>query len=333
MMRFAIAALAALAAAAPSVRPEIARVLADYLKFSPAELSDLQRGRIVRHAVESPSPGEIAIVGAVRVRARVQKLLESVRNISEFKRGPGVLQIGRFSNPPAAGDLDALTVTEDDFDPTDCRVGDCGVRLPAEVIRRLPHDDNGGDGGAAEPASRWFKDVLLEHVSAYWSGSPGRMTSYDDSRRPIYPVEEFNGVLRNAPTLGALVPALPAHLGRFPSEPVEGAEDFLYWSKEKFGMSPFISVTQITILCPSAQLCVIASKDVYSSRYLDASLGLTIASVDAADPDAFYLVYMNRSRSSALKGIFSGLRKAIAERRARSGLEETLKTVRARLER
>lgn len=328
----ALAALVACAAApAPAVRSEIARVLTDHFKFTAAELSDLRKGRVVRHAVESAAPGEIAVVGAVRVRAPIRKLIAAVGNISDFKRGPGVLEIGRFSDPPAAADLDRLTVTPDDFDANDCRVGDCDVRLSAAVIKQMPRDNN-GDGFGHEAPAAWFKEILLAHVRAYWFGTSGRIISYDDSTRPIKPIEEFDGILRNAPGLAALVPQLPAHLAHFPSQRLGGAQDFLYWSKEKFGMSPFITVTQITIVCPSELLCVIASKDVYSSRYIDASLGITIASLDAGDPDAFYLVYANRSRASALKGMFSGLRKTFAERRARSGLEETLKMVKARLE-
>jgi hypothetical protein len=334
MMRqtVALAALVACAAAtAPAVRPDIARVLEDHFKFTPAELAELGKGRVVRHAIDSSAPGEMAVVGAVRVRAPIRRLLDSVRNISEFKRGPGVLEIGRFSDPPAAADLDRLTVTRDDFDANDCRVGDCGVRLPADMIKQVPHDGN-GDGSGHEAPAAWFKEILLEHVRAYWSGTSGRITRYDHGARPIKPSEEFDGILRNAPALAALVPQLPAHLSHFPSQRIGDAEDFLYWSKERFGMSPFITVTQITIVCPSVQLCVVASKDVYSSRYIDASLGITIASLDDGDPDAFYLVYANRSRASALKGMFSGLRKTFAERRARGGLEETLRTVKTKLE-
>jgi len=73
------------------------------------------------------------------------------------------------------------------------------------------------------------------------------------------------------------------------------------------------------------------TRDVYSSRYLDASLALTIAT-DAGSQNAIYLVYANRSRANALKGLFSGMRRAIAERRARGGLEASLKTLKERLE-
>src|SRR5206468_4219658 len=110
---------------------------------------------------------------------------------------------------------------------------------------------------------------------------------YDDDDTPIRPIEEFGGVLAQMPEIGVLAPGLPDHLARFPASRVAGAEDFLYWSKEKFGVAPFISVTHVTILCPSAaRTCVMATKDVYSSRYIDASLALAIASdaSAAADP-------------------------------------------------
>ena len=78
--------------------------------------------------------------------------------------------------------------------------------------------------------------------------------------------------------------------------------------------------------------CVVATKDVYSSRYLDASLALTIASDGLSDPNHFYLVYANRTRADALKGRFSMLRRAIAGRRARASLEENLGSLKNQLE-
>jgi len=317
---------------APGLDPDVATALTRYLRFSQSELVELQRGKVVRHGVNTTVPGEIAVVGAVRVSAPPMRLVEAVRRIAEFKRSPDVLQIGRFSDPPSLRDLDSLTVGKDDFDAAHCHVGDCGVRLPADAIRRLPREVDTKGPGAQERAARWFKQQVFDNATAYWSGAPGRIVSYDDGSEPIRPVDEFDGLLESTPIIAALAPTLASHLSSFPSHRMEGAEDFLYWSKEKFGIAPFITVTHVTIVCPSERRCLVASRDVYSSRYIDASLALTIASSDFADPGAFYLVYSNRSRASALKGAFSGLRKSIAEHRARGNLEETLKTLKQRLE-
>ena len=138
--------------------------------------------------------------------------------------------------------------------------------------------------------------------------------------------------MRGFPAIATLVPELPNHLRDFPSGSLPGAEDFLYWSKERFGIAPFITVTHVTLICTSAETCVMTTKDVYSSRYFDASLALAIASDAVGTPNAFYLVYANRSRANALKGGLSRLRRMVAERRARGGLEASLKTIKAQLE-
>jgi hypothetical protein len=311
---------------------EVRAVLMQQLRFSAAELDDLQRGQVVKHGLPTRSPGEVAVVGGVRVQAAKAAFFARVRDIARFKSGPEVLQIGRFGNPPSPADLAALTIDKDDFDVRSCRVGDCDIRLPAEVIRRFASeiDPNAPDAQARGVAL--FKQLLFEDVAAYLSGGARRLTQYDDGPKPIHPQQEFEGILANMPEIGALMPGLPDHLRHFPSSRLRDAEDFLYWSKEKFGIAPFISVTHVTIVCRSAPTCLMTTKDVYSSRYLDASVALAIAADAGGTPEAFDLIYENRTRANALKGSMAGLRRSMAERRARAGLEASLKTVKTQLE-
>jgi hypothetical protein len=292
----------------------------------------LSHGRTVRHSIETHIAGEIAAVGAVRVDATKAAFLARVRDIVRFKQGPSVLQIGRFSDPPGAADLATLVVDSVDFDARACRIGDCPVRLPAEVIHRVQREIDPKLPDVQARTAAFFKQVLFDDVAAYVSGGPGRFTEYDDGAKPIRPVEAFNAILSATPAIGTLVPELPAHLQQFPSASVAGAEDFLYWSKEKFGVAPFISVTHVTIACPSEQTCMMTTKDVYSSRYIDASLAVAIASDVPGTPNAFYLVYANRSRVSALTGFLSSVRRSMVERRVRSALEDSLKTIKTDLE-
>ena len=324
----------AMLAQAPAfdMHPEIRAVLLRDLKFSPDELADLERGQIVKHGIDTTASGEVAVAGAVRVKASKAAFLDRVRDIARFKSGPNVLQIGRISNPPVLDDIAALTVGRDDFDVLACHVGDCPVRLPADVIRRFEQEIDRKAPDAQARGAALFKRILIEDVQAYVSGQPGRMLQYDDGSRPIRPVDEFVSLLKNAPSFGALIPGLPDHLEHFPSKILPESEDFLYWSKEKFASEPFITVTHVTIVCPSAATCVMATKDVYSSRYLDASLALSVASDAVRTPGSFYLVYVNRSRANALKGGFSALRKSVVQRRARGSLEESLGAIKLLME-
>ena len=324
---------AALIAAADSdINVAIRGVLTRYLRFTTSELADLQAGKVVKHGLDSTAAGEVGVVGAVRINAPKAKFLARVRDIARFKSGPDVLQIGRFSRQPTLDDLAALTVEAADFDRRKCRVGNCGVRLPAAVIQRVEREIDPGAPDVQQRAAAHFKQVLLDDVIAYVNGSPGRFEQYDDGSRPIRPIDEFDGVLRSSPALAALVPGLTDHLKNFPASRLPDADDFLYWSKERVSMSTFITVTHVTIVCPSTATCVMTTKDVYSSRFIDASLAISIATDSLETPSAFYLVYANRSRANALKGGFSSLRRAIVERRARGSLEEHLRTLKAQME-
>ena len=325
---------AALIAAVDSdINVAIRGVLTRYLRFTTSELADLQAGKVVKHGLDSTAAGEVGVVGAVRINAPKAKFLARVRDIARFKSGPDVLQIGRFSRQPTLDDLAALTVEAADFDGRKCRVGNCGVRLPAAVIQRVEREIDPGAPDVQQRAAAQFKQVLLDDVIAYVNGSPGRFEQYDDGARPIRPLDEFEGVLRSSPALAALVPGLPDHLKNFPASRLPDADDFLYWSKERVSMSTFITVTHVTIVCSSTATCVMTTKDVYSSRFIDASLAISIATDSLETPSAFYLVYANRSRANALKGGFSSLRRAIVERRARGSLEEHLRTLKAQMER
>ena len=304
-------------------------VLTTKLGFSTGELTELSQGRTVKHGLQAHAQGEIAVAGAVRIRASKTAFFARVRDIERFKSGEGVLQIGRFSSPPVLEDLAALTVDKDDFDPRSCRVGDCGVRLPATAIERLRREIDVNAPDAQAKGAAFLKQILLDDVSAYLSGTE-RMTQYDDGSKPIRPVDELDGVLAAMPEIGLLLPGLPDHLRHFPTAKLPEAEDFLYWSKEKFGIAPFITVTHVTIVCRSSATCLMTTRDVYSSRYLDASVALAIAT--DAGPDSFDLVYDNRSRASALKGGLAAVRRMVTERRARGALDENLKTIKKLLE-
>src|SRR6185369_6747794 len=100
--------------------------------------------------------------------------------------------------------------------------------------------------------------VLLDHVGAYLSGGAGRILAYDDEKRPVRPVDDFAGLLKNSPYVGRLVPGLPDHLQALGADPMPGAEDFLYWSKEKFGLTPFVTVTHVMIMPAAPTSTVIA---------------------------------------------------------------------------
>jgi hypothetical protein len=314
--------------------PDLRGVLSTELKFSPSDLAELEAGKIVARRLGAAAPGEVGAAGAVRVQGHKEALVDLYRDIVNFKRGPDVAAIGLFRDPPSIADLESLPLDTRDVNLRSCRVGNCDIRLPTAAILRFQHDVDWRASDADARAAALFKEVLIEHVRAYISGGgPGLITEYDDEKRPVRPMADFSGLLAGSSYIEKLVPGVSRHLQAFSSSPLAGGEDIIYWSKESMGSAaPFVTVTHIVIAQPTPASFVIASRDVYSSRYIDASLSLTIASDSVASPDAFYLVYVNRSRADALKGALAGLRRSIVERRVRASLEENLKLTKARLQ-
>ena len=317
---------------APDLPPVLRSLLADEFKFSASDLSELEKGEVVAHRLGATAYGEAGAVGAVRIAGRKETFVDLYRDITQFKRGPVVTSIGMFGDSPSVRDLASLVVNHRDLNLRECKLNDCDIRLTAGAIKRFQSEVNWSAPDADERAALLFKEIFAGYVHDYMSGGSGRITQYDSQKRPIRPADEFSALLAGSPYIDRLAPGLARHLEAFPANRLAGAEDFVYWSAEKFGrLAPFVSATHVTIAQPAANTYVIVSKNVYSSRYFDASLSLTVAA-DGVQPGGFYLVYVNRSRSSVLKGSFAGMRRAFVERGARGSVEENLELTKAKVE-
>src|SRR5215471_7666962 len=231
----AAAAVATLSAgsASPDIQPELSVILTRDFQFSRDEVVDLSRGKIVKHILPPTAPDEFGVVGAIRIQGSRERLVTAYRDIVTFKKNEEVPQIGRFSDPPSNSDLETLTTDRDDFDLRRCRVGDCDIRLPAAEIQRIGASIDWKRPDADARASMLFKQILLAHVRAYASGGPGRITQYDDASVPVKPVVAEDELIRASSYLDALRPGLSAHVACFWENFLNGAEDLLYWSKEK----------------------------------------------------------------------------------------------------
>jgi hypothetical protein len=324
-------------AAEPPSRPrEPHTLLGNHLGFGAAELQDLERGRPIKRSLAPSDPREIALAGAVRLEVPRAYFLDRFRDIVDFKRAPRVLQVGRFSDPPRLEDVRSLTLPDTEVeDLRRCRVGDCNVKLPASVIRRLETEVDWSQPDAREQVTRIVRGMLVDRARAYLRGGPAALEPDAARRSPVVPSRELAAILDASPYLVPYAPELRSVLEAFPRIGLPASEHFLYWSKETFELKPVISVTHVALYTPErldGTMTIIASAGLYASHYLDASLGLTLVVDAAAGREGCYVVYVNRSRVDALQGFLSGVRRALAERRARSGTEESLLFLKARLE-
>jgi hypothetical protein len=304
---------------------------------TPLELSNLEKGQTIVKLPKTSDTREVAVFAIVRLDVSSPFFVDSVRDIVRFKTGDNVMQTGKFSNPPRLEDLAGLTLEPADIEALRrCRVNNCDMKLPARTIERFRKDVNWSAPNYRERASELFRLVLFENVQNYLTAGHAALGEYNDKAYVLRIADEFATLLRPAPYMYAYAAEFEKHLQGFPHANEAGAEDFIYWSKERFGMKPVVSVTHVSIYkrnTPSGQHVLIASKGIYASHYFEVSLGMTGFVQGLSEPNRSYLIYINRSRADALRGFLAGLKRSLISGSVRDGARKNMELIKEKLER
>jgi hypothetical protein len=331
----------ALGAGAPghgSAATPVQIFLTDNFRFGAGEFRDLERRLPITRTLDTADGREVATVSAIQIRVPPEFYADQLRDIVAFKRNAAVLQIGRFGVPARAEEASDLTLEADDVDHLRrCRPGACEIQLSAEAIARFQQAAPWQTADPQDAANRTMREVLAGLVNRYHGSGDAALQPYADRDPPTSVATEFARMIASRPAILQRVPVLHDHVVRYPQrENDAGVKDVIYWSKERMGPAVVVSVTHLAIArvdgAPPLAFAA-ASKQIYSSHYFDASLGLTIVLRDEARPESAYLVYANRSRIDALGGFFGGVKRAIVRSRARSAAQASMVEARDRVER
>jgi hypothetical protein len=304
-------------------------------RFSPSDFAALDRGEPVARVLDTERR-EVAIVGAIRIKAPRERLLDRYRDVSSLRGSGIVLEVGTFGNPPRAEDLKGLSPETYDLERIrDCRPGDCGVRVSAETMARFGREVNWRAGDWREQAGSLWRRVLAEYAAGY--RATGALGDYRNKATPLSVAEEFDVLFEQSRDFSSIAPEFFAYLQGFPRATLEGAEDILYWEKDDIGLRPITSITHLTLYTPGhrgpqpRRPALVATKQIYATHYFDAGLGLTLAFDDG--PDGFYMLSLNRARTRSLQGFMRALVRSTVLRRSRDAMEHVLRSTRQALER
>ncbi len=306
--------------------------LQKHLAFTAADLAALEQGQVIAKQPKASETRELVTFGAVKVATARDSFVSRFRDIVNFKRSANVQQIGKFQATPAVSDLNGFTLDEDDYRALkQCNVADCDLKLPKHQIERMRREINWNAPDSRAQALALFKQMLVDYVAAYQRGGNAALGEYHDQKQPLRLADEFHGLLQQTPYLVEYVPEFHRYLEQYPNQTLPQVENFIYWSKEKFGLKPVLTLTHVTIYQRPHGLfsALIASKQIYASHYYEASLGLT-AFVPSAQ--SAYLLYLNRSRVDALRGWLGGTKRSLITRELRNGTEKNLQLIKQRLE-
>lgn len=321
-------------ATAQEMPQELATFLIDRIGLRDKDLAVIRHGEAVAKVLPSEKQ-EVAVFGIILVNASADSFVERFRDIESYKKGTSVPVVKKFSDPPRIEDLDQLQIDKKDFDALkNCKVGSCDAKLSAEAIERLQREIDWKAPDAFDRVNDLARASLLGYVKRYLAGGNMALSIYNDKKEPKRLAEEFDEILKASPYVYDYEPEFYEYLRAYPAKRLVNVEDFIYWSKEKFGLKPVISVTHVTIYHkPDTGRTLISSKQIYASHYFEASLGLTaVIATSQKGAAGFYLLYLNRSRSDALHGGFSGLARSQVKSRARSGMQNNMKKIKQSIE-
>lgn len=316
-----------------------AQNLKSFRKFTgltASQWNSVESGKLVAKVVNPHEARELAVLAVAKIHVSRACFVEKFQDIERFKKSPAVLEIGKFSMPPQPSDLDGLTLgAEDAADLRRCKAGACAVKIPPHMLKSLPQEPLGPEPDRFAEMNSLFREALLDYVKAYLAEGEQALIVYQDKRTSVKMADQFRLLLDSWPELKESSPELVKILLQNSTSPAPGRQEFLYWSKEHFGLKPVISITDVIVYEPPEQMQTwIASKQIYASHYFDASLGLTLLADNPADPSgqSIYVAYSNRSLIDLLGGAFAGIRRSIIRGPLKDGLRKNLEETAAKLE-
>ena len=323
---------------AQSLAPEPYSFLKKYLGFSSGDLAALDTGQVVVKLPKTTETREVAAFAIARLDVSADFFIEEVRDIENFKKSENVVQIGKFGNPPTLRDMAGLTLDQVDIEGIKrCQVKSCDLKMSAKYIERFRKQVDWSSPTYRDRVTQVVHEMLLEQLQDYLKKGNPALVKYDDKASALGLADEMRSLLKPAPYMYGYAPTFQKYLEEFPlTQPGDASnfESFAYWSKEQFGMKPVISMTHVTIYTSRHGAdVIIASKGIYASHYFESSLGVTaLVGNNGPPPSRSYLIYVNRSRTDALRGMFAGIKRSLIGGRLRDGAKKNMERTKTKLE-
>jgi hypothetical protein len=304
-----------------------------HIKLTSDEYAQLLAGEAVTQHLQTDPEKEVAIFGAVWVKAPIARYLSAVNDIESFEKGNNFPVTKRISSPPRLEDFDQLSVPSDDVaDLKSCKVGDCEVKLGETALTRIQKETDWSKPTASADVDRAFRRLAHEYVTAYLKGGNSQLAVYRDAKRPTFVAQEFAAMVDGMPEMNNYLPGLKKYLLDYPKTTLPNAESFLYWQTAKFGLKPTIRINHLTIANQQSH-AVVVSKMLYASHYFWTAIELRVLVPDPARGEGFWFANVNRSRSDGLGGFTGSLIRGRVQEEAEQAMQATLANTRKRMER
>jgi hypothetical protein len=287
--------------------------------------------------VQSPTPDEVFVFGAVYINSSPELYLKLAADLDALRKLPSFIALQKFSDPPQITDLDGFVLDEKDLnDLQHCKQDQCEVQLPTEAMEEFQRSVNWSAADRAAQANRLAQQMALQALLRYQQGGNSALGTYRDKRRPAAVAETFASLLSEMRAVPVYLPELQRYLLEYPNAISNQIRSDFYWEKVNFGLKPTLRIVQAIVYRGSSSggpAYAVALKQLYASHYFQAALDLTVCVRDSAvERNGFYLITIKGSQQAGLTGFKGGIVRKVAVDKTRSSLEKALAVYKQQLE-
>ena len=308
--------------------------VAKHVNLTADDYQRLLREEPVTKLLPSDASKEVAIFGAVWIKAPISAYISAVKDIEQFEKGPNFLVTKRISEPPRLEDFAPLSLPSEDIrDLKSCKVGDCELKLGEDALLRLQKEVDWSKPlpQVTSQVEALFRTMALEYVIRYQKAGDAALAAYRDTKRPTFVAQEFQTMIDQIPLLTDYLPRLKTYLLEYPKASLPGAQSFFYWQSANFGLKPTIRINHV-VFTQSPEGAAVATKMLYANHYFWTAIELRMLVPDPARGPGFWFTSINQSRSDGLSGYLGPVIRAKVRDEAQEGMDAALKAAKTLLE-
>ena len=311
------------------------RFFREFVGLNEDQIGAIRSGKALAKVVESTTPDDVFIFGAIYVNASPEKYLDLASNIDDLRKLPGYIAIQGFSDPPRLSDLDGFAIEHQDIQELkNCSVGHCEVQLPTEAMEEFKQSIDWSAPDVDNRVNQLARRMALQALLDYIHGGNTALGVYRDKSHPAAVAETFASLITRLSALPVYLPELNEYLLKYPKTKADNVQAGFYWEEVNFGLKPTFRIVQRIVYRGASQTdaaYAVAEKQIYASHYFEAALDLTVCFKDAQRP-GFYIITVKGSKQAGLTGLKGSIVRKVAVDKARSSLERVLLTIKQRLE-
>jgi hypothetical protein len=310
----------------------------EYVGLNEEQISAIGNGKAIAKELDSRTPDEVFVFGAVHVHATPESYLRLASDIDALRKLPNYLAIGKFSDPPQLSDLEGFTLDQDDMkELKKCKPGQCDVQLPTVAMEAFQKSVNWAGPDVPAQVNRLAQSMALEGLSRYQHGGNVALGTYRDKAHPTAVGDTFESLLSRLNALPLYLPDLKVYLLNYPNARTEKIDSEFYWEKVNFGLKPTLRIVQAIVYRGTGDgdpAYAIAVKQLYASHYFETALDLTVCVPDGnhTNSPGMYLITLKGSQQAGLTGLKGSIVRKVAVDKTRSSLERALEAIRQKLE-